>query len=87
MGVLYELDVLPGLKELALEEWVERFGDRARLLPDDDGEALRFEWEGAPAPILTLRLAAAAHRALHFAIRRPRQLLGDQDFRRLSSAV
>lgn len=85
-SVLYELDVLPGLKEEALLEYGERL-HAARQLPDADPEAIRFEWTGPLEPMLELRLAAAAHVVHHFDIRRPRQLLGDQDFRRLVAAV
>jgi 23S rRNA G2445 N2-methylase RlmL len=85
--VLYELDVLPGLKELALEEWRAALAGDARLLGDGDPEAIRFESTGPVERILGLRLAAAAHLLLHFEIRRPRELLGHRDFTRLTTAL
>jgi 23S rRNA G2445 N2-methylase RlmL len=85
--VLYELDVLPGLKALALDEWRATFESDARLLSDGDPEAIRFEWSGPAERMLRLRLATAANLLLHFEIRRPRELLGHRDFTRLAIAL
>lgn len=85
--MLFELEVLPGLKPFAEAELVDRFGDAITVLPVTEADSLAFSGQVHRADLLTLRSVVAVYDVLYFDIPRPRALLGDQHFRRLTGAI
>lgn len=75
-------DVVRGLEGLAREELVEL---GARLAGTADGE-VRFSHPQPERVVARSRLVSAVYRALEFEVPRPKALLGDAAFRRLSGA-
>ncbi|MEJ2288596.1 MAG: methyltransferase domain-containing protein [Deinococcales bacterium] len=82
MSRQYEVEVLEGLVPLAREE-VEGAGMKV-LGEHADGLTVRARRTEA---LKGLRLATAVYRRLAFDVPRPKALLGDQHFRRLTSTV
>lgn len=76
---LYELEVLPGLEAYARAELAEVRGVKL------EAEGLRFRFVGEPGRLARLRTAVAAYRVAHFAVPRPRGLLGHQLLGQLSA--
>lgn len=85
--MLIECDVLPGLKPFLEQEIVERFGKKARIIKDNDNEAVRLEFSGELADLLGLRVAAAVYDLESFDIRGPNALLKDNNFVRIVTAI
>jgi len=82
-----EADVLEGLEPIAQAELSERFGRRVRLDGTARPGSLRFGYAGGLADLLELRSVVALYLVQHFAIPRPKALLGNQQFDELSRAV
>jgi tRNA (guanine6-N2)-methyltransferase len=83
----YEIEIVDGLEELARQELrqlrhqIEIFPHHARR------SSIRFKWDYAPQRLAQLRLAQAVYLVEHFAIPRPKALLGDAHFRRLVGSI
>ncbi|NCC32405.1 MAG: methyltransferase domain-containing protein [Chloroflexia bacterium] len=75
-----EVVVATGLESLAREE-VQRLGRGARLAPGQTPGVLTVHYDGSLQRLFTLRLATSVYLVKHFAIPRPRALLGDQHLR------
>jgi tRNA (guanine6-N2)-methyltransferase len=82
-----EADVLEGLEPIAQAELSQRFGRRVRLDGSTRPGALRFGYIGGLAELLGLRSVVALYLVQHFAIPRPKALLGNQQFGELSAAI
>lgn len=82
-GERWFAELVPGLEAPARAE-LQRLGAR-RLEPVADG--VRFEAAQPARLVREARLVAAFYLALDFAVPRPKALLGDAAFRRLSEAV
>lgn len=87
----YELEVVPGLEELASQEARERLGAQiaVQIAPSRYAEtgALAVRYTGKPNTLVALRTVLAVYRVEHFAIPRPSALLGDQNWRQLLTSV
>ncbi len=81
----YELEVIPGLAEFARAELQETI--RARLLPSAREDRVCFYYTGKPRKLLRLRQAVAVHVVKHFAIPRPKALLGHQNLESLLAMI
>lgn len=80
----YEAEVIPGLEAVAGDELAERFDKRVSRLQAPRPGALRFRFRGAPAALHGLRSVVAVYQAHHFAVPRPKALLGHEHFTRLT---
>ncbi len=83
----YEAEVLPGLKPFALEELRRCFQRAITFYAGDDPDCIRFHFTGPPRDLLALRTVVAVYAAEHFAIPRPRALLGHAHLSRLLDAI
>jgi tRNA (guanine6-N2)-methyltransferase len=81
LDTYYELEVIPGLAPLAQAELEAQWP--VRWLPSQREDRLRFYYDGQPTRLLSLRRAVALHQVEHFAIPRPKALLGHQNFQAL----
>ena len=79
--------MLEGLEPIAQAELSQRFGRRVRLDGSTRPGALRFGYIGGLAELLGLRSVVALYLVQHFAIPRPKALLGNQQFGELSAAI
>jgi tRNA (guanine6-N2)-methyltransferase len=82
-----ECDVVPGLEAFLARELRRCFRDRVGRLADSGRASLRFDFQGSPADLLTLRTAQAAYLALRFAGRRPTALLGHRNLSELMERI
>jgi 23S rRNA G2445 N2-methylase RlmL len=83
----YELEVIQGLAEFAEEELYERLDNDIQLLSSPRKDRVRFHWAGNADDLLQLRRSVAVYRIEHFAIPRPKALLGHQHFQRLLGLI
>lgn len=81
-----EAEVVEGLEALARDEIRARLGDRARLARPAPG-AVRFDYAGDLGSLLRLRTVLAVSLVRHFAVPRPRALLGDEHLRALLGQI
>lgn len=79
----FALEYLPGLKPFVAAE-LAQLGARVIALHEDEG---RIAYRGARGRLLALRRVGAVYERLHFAIPRPKALLGDANFRRLAGRL
>ena len=85
---IYEAEILPGLKPLVEAELGRQLGKKMAILPiSDRSEALAFHYNGPIADLLRLRTVIAVYLVQHFAIPRPRALLGHQHFQTLLKQI
>jgi SAM-dependent methyltransferase len=82
-----EADVLEGLERFAHAELEERHGKHLQFLPAARAGTLRFSYAGDLAGLLGLRSVVAAYLVRHFAIPRPKALLGNQQLGELLGAI
>jgi predicted RNA methylase len=85
--MIYEAEVLPGLKPFAESELRGRFRQSVDLFPDEHPDRLPFQYSGPAADLLSLRTVVAVYRMLAFDIPRPKALLGHQHFTRLIDRI
>ncbi len=85
--MIYEAEVLPGLKPFATSELRGRFHRSIDLFPDENPDRLPFQFDGPAADLLGLRTVAAVYAVLTFDIPRPKALLGHQHFTHLLKRV
>lgn len=81
-------DVAEGLERIALSEMRRRFEERIERL--DEGERpgeIRFTYVGNPYQLLKLQTVQAVYRVQHFAVPRPKALLGHQHFTALLKQI
>ncbi len=83
----YEAEIIPGLEAVASAELAERFGGTVSRLKRTRPGVLRFRYRGEPAALDCLRSVVAVYHAHHFAIPRPRALLGHERFTRLANLL
>lgn len=83
----YEAEVVPGLDDLARTEMLENFGSRLEWLPGATAHALRFRYRSDPSELERLRTVSSLYTVQHFAIPRPKALLGHQNFQRLLAQI
>ena len=76
-----------GLEPIAREELRDRYGDAVQLRRPAHGRReagiVRFDYRGDLRALLRLRTVLAVHLVRHYALPRPRALLGDEHFRAL----
>lgn len=80
----FEAEVLPGLEPFALAE-LKRLSGVQRVSAGEAAVAFRFV--GDAAKLAALRTVVAAYQVLHFAVPRPKALLGHEHLSRLGRAV
>ena len=76
----------PGLEDLARDE-LRRLGPQVQLLDSRDPAETRFLFQGRSAALLQLRTLTAVNAVTHFAVPRPKALLGHAHWQRLLGAV
>ncbi len=79
----YEAEIVPGIEAFARRELRATLGSELRWLRQTRSGFLRFGCAGRPARLNRLRSLIAVYVVHHFAIPRPRALLGHQHFTRL----
>ncbi len=88
---LCEADVAQGLEEIARQELRAKLGARVTLrqLPADQTPAgvVQFTYSGNLRALLALKTAQAVYVMKHFAVPRPKALLGDEHFRAVLSLI
>jgi len=88
---LCEADVAEGLEEIARQELRGKLGARVTLrqLPADQTPAgvIQFTYSGDLRALLGLKTAQAVYLMRHFAVPRPKALLGDEHFRAVLSMI
>ena len=82
--LVYEAEVLRGLKPLVLRELEAR--QRLDVLSSTE-EAVTFSYSGDITHLFRSRLIVALYRLDTYSVPRPRALLGDQQFRALSKSI
>ncbi len=80
----FEAEVLPGLEPFAVAELKGVAG--VQQVRVEEG-AVGFRFVGNPAKLVHLRTVVAVYQTLHFAVPRPRALLGHEHLSRLREAV
>lgn len=85
--MIYEAEVLPGLKPFAISELRGRFRQSIDLFPDENPDRLPFQFDGPVADLLELRTVVSIYTVLAFDIPRPKALLGHQHFTRLIKRI
>ncbi len=88
---LCEADVAEGLEEIVRQELRTKLGARVTLrrLPADQTPAgvVQFTYSGNLRALLELKTAQAVYVMKHFAVPRPKALLGDEHFRAMLSMI
>lgn len=88
---LCEADVAEGLEEIAREELRAKLGAHVTLrrLPADQTPAgvVQFTYSGDVRALLKLKTAQSVYLVRHFAVPRPKALLGDEHFRAVLSMI
>ncbi|CAA9312977.1 MAG: Predicted N6-adenine-specific RNA methylase containing THUMP domain, partial [uncultured Chloroflexia bacterium] len=82
-----EIEVLPGLESFAIEELRERFRRRVTILPSLREGLLPILFDGDLGELLELRTVLAVYGQRHFAVPRPKALLGHAAFTTLLSMI
>ena len=82
-----EADVADGLEELARAELLQRFGSAVRAERSRPTGVIAFDYTGDLAALLALKLPLSIALVQHFAVPRPRGLLGDQHLRTLLAQI
>lgn len=83
----FEAEIIPGLQAYASDELLSRFGARVSKIRNARAGFLRFRFSGGPLELRALRSVVAIYQIHHFAIPRPKALLGHQHFARLKSIL
>jgi tRNA (guanine6-N2)-methyltransferase len=79
----YEIEVIPGIEELALEELGARFGEDVQVTGLPSPGRIAVAYRGPPRRLNQLRTAASVHAVEAFMVPRPRALLGHEQLSRL----
>ncbi len=83
----FEAEIIPGLEAYACEELLGRFGAKLNRIRKARAGFLRFRFSGSPVELRALRSVVAVYQIHHFAIPRPKALLGHQHFARLKAIL
>jgi 16S rRNA G966 N2-methylase RsmD len=86
-AALYEAEVLPGLKPFAEAELRAVLKKAARLAPNRREDEIGFQFDGPAPHLLALKKIVAVYSVQHFAIPRPKALLGHRHFQRLIGQI
>ena len=87
MAALYEVELLPGLKELVQGEIRKKFKDAIKFSPAAREDQISLSYAGDARRLCMLRTAAAIYLVESFPVPRPRALLGDQAVKRLAGSI
>jgi len=82
-----EAEILPGLKPFAQAELQGQLGKNATLLPTKRTDQIHFHYQGNLKNLLQLRKVVAIYLLQHFAIPRPRALLGHQNLQSIIALI
>lgn len=82
-----EADVADGLEEIARAELVRRFGQAVRIERTREAGVINFEFTGDLRALLSLKTVLSVALVRHYAVPRPKALLGDQHFRLLLGQI
>ncbi len=82
-----EADVADGLEELARVEMIQRFGSAVRAERTRPTGVVAFDYTGELRALLSLKLPLSVALVEHFAVPRPRGLLGDQHLRTILAQI
>ncbi len=82
-----ELEIAPGLEDIALDELLERFGNRIQTEPEVETGAIRFGYQGNLGAMLALRSINAAYLLRTYDIPRPKAFLGHEHKMRLLDQI
>lgn len=87
----YELEVVPGLEEIVIQELRARLGSQVAVQRAStryaETSVLAVTYAGHANQLLTLHTVLAVYLVNHFAVPRPSALLGDQNWRKLRQLV
>ncbi len=84
----FEIDLIDGLDRFVENELTSELGRRGfRLADQPNAGRMSIEYSGTVQPLLNLQSAVAVHLVEHFAVPRPKALLGHQHFNRLLGAI
>ena len=83
----FEAEIIPGLEAYACDELLSRFGAKLNRIRKARAGFLRFRFSGGPVELRALRSVVAIYQIHHFAIPRPKALLGHQHFARLKAIL
>ncbi len=83
----YEAEIIPGLAAPAQADLAARAGAGLLFLPAQRPDVIRFRYRGDVRPLSALRSVVAVSRVLHFAVPRPRGLLGNEQFGQLLDLI
>lgn len=86
-ATVFEAEVIPGLETFAHDELLSRFGAKVTQIRSTRAGFLRFRFSGRPVELRALRSIVAVYQIHHFAIPRPKALLGHQHFARLDTIL
>ncbi|MFN8515827.1 MAG: hypothetical protein U0841_25240 [Chloroflexia bacterium] len=76
-----------GLEEIARAERVRRFGTAVRVERAREAGVINFEFTGDLRALLSLKTVLSVALVRHYAVPRPKALLGDQHFRLLLGQI
>lgn len=82
-----ELEVAPGIEDVAVEELIERYAGRLRSQLQVETGSLRFAYQGNLGGLLALQTIQAAYLAETYDIPRPKAFLGHEHLTRLLAQI
>ncbi|MDE2636702.1 MAG: methyltransferase domain-containing protein [Chloroflexota bacterium] len=83
----FEAEIIPGLEAYTCDELRSKFGGKASQIRKARAGFLRFRYSGGLFGLQELRSVVAIYQIHHFAIPRPKALLGHQHFARLKAIL
>jgi len=83
----YEAEIIPGLGDMAQADLGTRAGAGLTFVPSARPDVIRFRYRGDVRALLALRSVVAVSRVAHFAVPRPRGLLGNEQFGQLLGLI
>ena len=83
----YEAEIIPGLGAMAQTDLGARAGAGLTFVPASRPDVIRFRYRGDVRVLLALRSVVAVSRVAHFAVPRPRGLLGNEQFGQLLGLI
>ena len=84
----YEIELIDGLDRFVADELAAKLGRLDyRIEEQTRAGRMSLRYSGPVKPLLSLRSAVAVHLVEHFAVSRPRALLGHEHFSRLLKAI
>ena len=83
----FEAELIPGLEPFAIDELRSKFGNDVSQIVQSRQGFVRFRFSGPHQQFRALRTVVAIYQIIHFAIPRPKALLGHQHFARLKGVL